>query len=305
MTLLESASHDEIVQYVRRTRNWGRWGPDDELGALNLVDDAKRLRAVGLVKTGESISLSRPLPTEPAHNNPTPAVMYLEPFRKAPGIGGAKDFQAMAYHGSTATHIDALCHTWDADGMWGGRDPDREITIGGARWGAIDKWRNGVLTRGVLLDVPRFRGTDYVTENRPVYAAELEAIAQAQGVVIEPGDAVAVYCGREAYEREGHLWTGDPQRRPGLEATCVSFIREPDCAVLLWDMWDARPGAYGVPFPVHSAIFACGVALVDAAMLEPLSTRCQQLGRYDFLLSVNPLVVPGATGSLVNPIATF
>ncbi|MDG4798359.1 cyclase family protein [Micromonospora sp. WMMD1082] len=298
-------TREEIVEYVRANRNWGRWGEDDELGALNLITDAKRVAATRLVRTGRSLSLARPYPRHPAPNNPTPAVMYMERFDRAPDAGGSKDYQAINYHGCTATHIDALCHTWDVDGMWNGRDPDQEITIDSARWGSIDRWKDGILTRGVLLDIPRFRGGRYVTQDTPVHGWELEAVARSQGVTIEPGDAIAVYCGREASDREGPLWTADPNNRPGLDATCLKFFREADCSTVLWDMWDIRPTPYNLPFPVHAVIFAFGVAVVDAALLEPLAAVCQGEGRYDFMLTVNPINVVGGTGCLVNPVATF
>jgi kynurenine formamidase len=298
-------TREELVADLRKSRNWGRWGDDDQVGALNLITDAKRAAAARLVRSGRALSLARPVPTEPAANNPTPAVMYMERFTREPDAGGSKDYQAMSYHGCTATHIDALAHVWDADGMWNGRDPDEAITIGGARWGSIDHWKHGILTRGVLLDIPAFRGEPFVTQDKPVHGWELEAVAEAQGVTIEPGDAVAIYCGREESDRRGPLWTADPKRRPGLEATCVRFFRDVDCAVLLWDMWDTRPSHFNMPFPVHAAIYALGVAVVDAALLEPLAAACKDEGRYDFMLTVNPLNVVGGTGCLVNPVAVF
>lgn len=301
----DQPTREEIVDHLRRTRNWGRWGEDDQLGALNLITAEKRVAATRLVRSGRALSLARPFPTQPAANNPTPGIMYMERFDRAPDAGGAKDYQGMSYHGCTATHIDALCHAWDGDGMWNGRDPDEQVTIGGARWGSIEQWSTGILTRGVLLDVPRFRGEPFVTQDAPVHGRELAEVAEAQGVTIEPGDALAIYCGREEHDRHGPPWTADPTQRPGLEATCLRFFREVDCAALLWDMWDTRPGRYRLPFPVHAAIYTYGVAVVDAALLEPLAAACQQEGRYEFLLTVNPLHVVGGTGCLVNPVAVF
>ncbi|MGH3386575.1 MAG: cyclase family protein [Nocardioidaceae bacterium] len=298
-------NRDDIVGYLREHRNWERWGPDDQLGALNLVTDTKRRRAAQLVRSGRAVSLGRPLPTTPAANNRTPAAHYTMRGLHPPGGGSATDFQGMAYHGQSATHIDALCHVWDADGMWGGRDPDDAVTFGGATWGSIDQWRNGVMTRGVLLDVPKFRAEPYVRDGAPVTGAELAAVAAQQRVELEPGDAVAVFCGRQAYEADNGPWSSDLARRPGLDASCLPFFREHDCAAILWDMWDALPDAYGLAFGVHAAIFAFGVAVVDSALLEPLSQACAEEGRSDFLLTVNPINVTGGTGSLVNPVAVF
>lgn len=298
-------TRDEVISYLRENRNWGRWGEDDELGALNLIDGDKRRRAAGLVRTGQSLSLSRPLPTRPAPNNRTPGMMHVARHPAPPDSGVAVDFQGMSYHGATATHIDALCHVWNEDGMWNGREADEELVLGGSQWGTIDRWKQGIFTRGVLIDVPAFRNEPYVTEDTPVHGWELEQIVEAQGVTVEPGDALTIYCGRDDYERDHGGWGSDFHRRPGLEATCLQFIRESDCAVLVWDMFDRRPSDYGVAFTTHAAIFSFGVAVIDNAYLEPLSQQCRETNTYEFLLSANPLYVEGATGSLVNPVATF
>lgn len=298
-------SRDELVGYLRRRRNWGRWGTDDQRGALNLITPDKRIAASRLVRSGRSVSLSRPLPAQPAPNNRTPALHYMVRVRHPAGGGAAMDFQGMAYHGQSATHIDALCHTWDADGMWNGRYPGEQVQLDGARWGAIDAWRDGVFTRGVLLDVPAFRGEPFVTQERPVRGHELDALCEAQGIELQPGDAVAIHCGRAAYE-EGHgPWSADMTRRPGLDASCLPFFREHDVAVVLWDMWDVAPDPYELAFGVHAVIYAFGVAVIDSALLEPLAEACREEGRREFLLTVNALNVPGGTGSLVNPVAVF
>lgn len=298
-------SREDLVAYLRERRNWDRWGPDDQHGAMNLITPESRIAASSLVRSGRALSLCRPLPTEPAPNNRRPAMLYMERVPHPAGGGASKDFQGMSYHGQSATHIDALCHAWDADGMWGGRDPDEEIRLDGSRWGSIEQWRHGIYTRGVLLDIPRFRGVSYVEQDLPVTGHELDAICRRQGVTLRPGDAVAIHCGRAAYEEEFGPWSADMGRRPGLDASCLPFFREHDVAVALWDMWDVAPDPYGLAFGVHSVIFAFGVGVIDAVLLEPLAEACQEEGRYDFLLTVNPLDARGATGSLVNPVAMF
>jgi kynurenine formamidase len=227
---------------------------------------------------------------------------------RPPGGGAAVDFYGVMYHGTSTTHIDALCHVWDENGMWDGRKPSDTLNFDGASYGTVDQWKEGIITRGVLLDVPRYRGKPYVTVEEPVHGWELEEVASAQGVSLEPGDALLVYSGREAYSKDhGGIWansvTGQP--RPGLHASCLPFIRDNDASILGWDMMDASPNEYGIPWSVHGVIFAYGVALLDNSLLEPLADACAQEGRYEFMLSVNPLYVPGGTGSPVNPIAVF
>jgi kynurenine formamidase len=188
--------------------------------------------------------------------------------------------------------------------MWNGRTPSHEISFDGARWGAITNWSTGIITRGVLLDVPRFRGEPCVTQEKPIHGWELEDVAQAQGVQIEPGDALVVYSGREAWDRVNPQW-GSGSSRPGLHASCLPFIRDHDVALLVWDMMDHMPNGYDLPWSVHGVIFAYGVGLVDNALLEPLAAACATEGRYEFMLMVLPLVVPGGTGSPLNPVALF
>lgn len=304
----QAMTRDEIVSLLRDRRNWGRWGDDDQRGALNLITPEKRAAAAALVRSGRIVSLSRDLPTVPGPGNPIPAQHWMRTMRRKGG-GAALDYVATVYHGFTTTHLDALCHVWGEDGLWNGRDPDLEIRSSGARWGGVQHWRDGIVTRGVLLDVTRYRGEPFVTLETPVQDRELEAIATAQGVSVETGDALVVYSGREAWRRASSseattVYTLDSPR-PGLHASCLRFLREHDVAVLVWDLMDAAPDEYDLPWTVHGAIFAYGVALIDNALLEPLAAVCAEEGRYEFLLTIAPLPIVGGTGSPVNPIAMF
>ncbi|MBI4339710.1 MAG: cyclase family protein [Chloroflexi bacterium] len=295
----------EVDSYLRDRRNWGRWGEKGGVGAINLITPQKRLAAARLVTSGRMVSLSRPFPVTPSTENPRPAHHYMYSEGRPFGGGLAMDYYGVFYHGTATTHIDALCHVWDHNGMWEGKKPEEVITYSGARYGSIDQWGDGILTRGVLLDVPKHRGKPYVTQDAPVQGWELEDIAKAEGIRLEAGDAAIVYSGREAYAREhGGVWGGGPER-PGLHASCLPFLRDHDISIVVWDMMDARPDEYRVPWTVHGAIFAYGVALVDNSLLEPLAQACAQEGRYEFMLTINPLKVIGGTGSPVNPIAVF
>ena len=297
-------TRDEVIAFLHERRNWGRWGADDQKGAMNLVTPAKRVRAAGLVKTGRAVSISRHFPKVPAPGNPNPAQHFMRWFIGEDG-GGALDYYGISYHGYAATHIDALCHVWDNEGMWGGRKPEVELTTNGTRWGDIEQWHEGIMTRGVLLDVPRFRGVPSVTLETPVHGWELADICKAQGVQVEPGDALLVYSGREVYQTAHPEWRMDQPPSPGLHASCLPFIRDNDVSVLGWDMMDARPDDYNVRWTVHGALFSYGIGLLDNSLLEPLAQACAEEGRYEFMLTINPLRVVGGTGSPVNPIATF
>ncbi|MGI8550664.1 MAG: cyclase family protein [Dehalococcoidia bacterium] len=297
-------TREEVLGYLRDRRNWGRWGADDQKGAINLIAPAKRVAAARLVQSGRSVSLSREFPKRPGPGNPNPAQHWMRIMGGEKG-GGVVDFYGISYHGYVATHIDALCHVWNEDGLWGGRNPMQELTTQGARWGDIMHWQEGITTRGVLLDVPRYRGEPSVTLERPVHGWELEAICEAQGVSLAPGDALLVYSGREAWQTANPDWSGYAPPSPGLHASCLPFLRDHDVSVLGWDLMDAAPNEYSVPWTVHGAIFSYGVCLLDNALLEPLARACQEERRYEFMFVVAPLPVSGGTGSPANPLALF
>ncbi|HEX5465519.1 MAG TPA: cyclase family protein [Candidatus Limnocylindrales bacterium] len=303
-------SAEEVQAYLRATRTWGRWGADDQRGAFNLIDDAARVRAAALVREGVAVSLSRPLATEPGPGNPRPVGHFMEKGRRKAGAGVARDYLTLGSHGTTTTHLDALSHVWDGDGLWGGADPDEAIQFDGARWGSIEHWRTGFFTRTVLLDVTAHRQAPYVTVDRPVVAAELEATLAETGLQLQPGDAIAVYSGRDRWDEDQPPYGSDSAKadestRPGLDVSCLKFLHEHDVSLLAWDMTDSRPIAFGLAYGVHAAIYAYGVALIDSSELGQLVRTADRLGRRDFLLVVAPLYLRGGTATPVNPIAVF
>ena len=284
----------EVDSWYTDRRNWGRWGDDDQRGAVNLITPEKSAAAAALVRTGRKVSMSRVF--EPEQH-------FMRKSPRPGGAGSVVDYYGFIYHGQTITHIDALCHMWDRDGMWQGRDPDVELTTRGAGFGTIGAWSDGIVTRGVLIDVPRYRGEPFVTADNPVHGWELEEAARAQGVEVAPGDALLVYSGRERFSASGGSYAGGD--RPGLSVTCAKFIRDHDVSLLGWDMMDARPDPYGMAFPVHGVLFNYGVALLDNALLEPLAGACAEEGRYEFMFMGLPLNVARGTGSPANPVAMF
>ena len=173
---------EEVLAYLKEDRNWGRWGADDQMGAVNMVTPEKRLSAAGAIRSGRAVSLSREFPKTPAPNNPSPALHYMKRVERDQDCGYSADFYGISYHGTCTTHLDALCHVWNEDGMWNGRNPDQAVTMDGAIWGAVDHWKEGIITRGVLLDVPKYRNQPYVTFDDPVHGWELEDIAKERRV---------------------------------------------------------------------------------------------------------------------------
>jgi kynurenine formamidase len=306
-------SDQDVRGWLEQGRNWGRWGDDDQRGTVNLMTPEKIVAACRLVKSGRTVSLSSPLPTDVGPHNLRPVVHMMRKGDWKYGAGTAGDYLGMYSHGHTTTHLDALCHVWDADGMYNGRQAS-EIDFSGAKFGGIEHWADGIVTRGVILDVPRFRGTDHVTFDRPIHGWELEELTEAQGIRIEPGDALCIYSGRDSWQAHNPdkpygVWKGElgGMQQPGLHASCLPFLRHHDVGALVWDMMDFMSDEedYGVPFTVHGAICSYGLALIDNAQLVPLARASLEEGRADFLFVTAPLVVTGGTASPVNPLAIF
>ena len=279
--------------------NWGRWGANDSKGAVNLITPEKIREAAGLVKTGRAVSLSRPYAPEQQY-------VRINDRRATTGASSIIDYYGSNYHGVNVTHVDALSHVWDRAGMWNGRDPDKELDTFGPHFADIAAFSSGLITRGVLLDVPRYRQAPFVTVAEPVRGEELEAIAKDQNVTIRPGDALLVYSGREAFAREAGAPYGPASaQRPGLHQSCAKFVRDTDVAVLCWDMHDAMPDPQGLAWPMHRVLYRYGVPLVDNALLEPLAKACLEEKRQEFMFVALPLNIPRGTGSPANPIALF
>jgi kynurenine formamidase len=307
-------TRDDVVGYLTERNNWGRWGDDDQLGTYNLLTPERIVAATRLVTKGRSVSMSRDFPTDKGVHNWNPAEQYWHWAPKKMGGGYSMDYFALNCHGVTCTHLDAICHTWDDNGMYNGRDPEQEMTTTGSRWGGIEHWKEGFIARGVMLDVPRHRGTPYVTLEEPVHGWELDDILSERGIELEAGDVVCVYSGRDAWQKDNpdkpyyRVFTEEGYwQAPGLNASCLPFLRDHDVSMIIWDMLDAEPdpSIYGLPYTIHGAISAYGLALLDNAQLEPLAQACIEEGRDEFMVVAVPLLMRGATGSPINPIAVF
>lgn len=310
---------EEFLGYREQLSNWGRWGEDDELGTLNFITAERRREAAMQVRDGRSVSLSVPVATVAGHRNPTPAQHYV---MHAPR--GSRDFIGLIFHGFTNTHIDGLCHVFGSGGvMYNGR-PASAVSSAGAAAGSIDHWREGIFTRGVLYDIPRLRGQDFVGADEPVHGWDLQDAAAAQGIEPRPGDAALVRSGKEPFlqahpeisllgQPATYQANGEVVKTPGVHASALEFLYETDAALLGWDFLDAAQQGYPSTIesdpkatPLHQiAIPYMGLALLDNMQLEDLAATCAELGRWEFLFVVSPLVVTGGTGSPVNPLALF
>ncbi|HLZ85040.1 MAG TPA: cyclase family protein [Caulobacteraceae bacterium] len=290
--------------------NWGRWGPDDERGALNHLGEAEARAAAGLVTLGRTVSLSRDFPVQPGPENPWPAHHHMviagdDPC--VPGIDGLEvstDYIGIAFHGMASSHLDALCHVFQGGQMYNGH-PATDVKSTGARRNTVMTLKAGLAGRGVLLDVPRALGAPFMDPDHLTTVGELEQAEAAQGVTAGKGDIVLVRLGRDA--RRASV---DDQAVAGLDPAVAAWLHARQVAVLGGDgVHDPIPSgrcAPGWPMPIHMVgLVAMGLHLLDNLDLEAVSDACIEAGRWEFLLTLAPLRVPGGTGSPLNPIAMF
>lgn len=306
-------SSEEMDELYREVSNWGRWG-DDDRGCLTLVTDEHRAAAASLVRTGATVSLAHDLSTEATAETPKPAqhqMLACGEHRTSAGIDGyeaSRDFIGTDVHGMGVTHLDALCHMFVRGEMFNGL-PAELVTEDGAERNTVMTTADGIVGRGVLLDIPRQRGTEFVEPERPITAADLEAAAASQASAVGPGDLLVVSTGRSARRRANGGELNPFDSLGGLHPDCLPWLRDRDIGLLGGDgISDPMPAGPvpGWPFPIHQiAITGMGLMLVDNLRLDDLIITCADLGRWEFLLTIASLRIPGGTGCPVNPIALF
>jgi kynurenine formamidase len=311
--------------YLTSLSNWGRWGDGVEGlgGTLNLITPDVIASAGRLVQEGRAIACSIPFMYAPPDEgwdehghlipggSPYPVRFMIERERMAHPEAGKRvsphDGVLIHPHGQLITHLDAPSHTYLDGTFFNGVPVDGVFDGDSASVGAIDIVTDGIVTRGVLLDVPRALGLDWLDNSDSVMAEDLDLAEKAQGVQVRPGDCVLVRTGYRAHSLY-QLREGPDYRRPGMQAGTLPWLRDRDVAVLATDVpTDCIPHEYGnIGLPVHTVgMWAIGLWLIDNCLLEALAEHCSTSGRYEFLLSVAPLKMPGATGSPVNPLAVF
>ncbi len=292
-----AAEFDTLFQQVK---NWGRWGPDDQLGSVNLVTPAKRKQAVALVKTGDTVSLAHTLLTEKADDNASPLEHTM--LR-----GNNMDRYAISYHGYAHSHIDALCHILYKDQTYNGYARADVNTDKGCTKLGIQNLKGGIVTRGVLIDIPRLRNVPYLEPGTAVYVEDLEAWEKKAGVKIASGDAVLLRTGRWLRREKLGPWNVS-QSAAGFHASVAPWIKARGVSLLGSDaVEDVQPSMVeGVAQPIHAImITALGINLLDNQDLEALGETAARLNRWEFMLTINPMPVAGGTGFPLNAIAMF
>jgi kynurenine formamidase len=301
----------QIVELLESVSNWGRWGADDQRGALNYISNEKRAAAARLVQSGESVSLSLPLATRPSRDNPRPVTHMMIRSGEAGhplGSWGCADYFAIEPHGLATTHLDALCHHFWRGRMYNGFDYTN-VDFQGAHKCAIDVARTGIISRGVLIDIPKIRKTEWLEPGDAIYPRELEAAEREHGVEIGEGDVMLLRTGRFKLRRTRGVAAIAGLAMPGLHASCLKWLHERKIAVLGSDaVSDVLPTSYDPPLrmPIHTGtLVMMGVHLIDNADLDGLAEKCARDLRYEFMFSLLPLVLERGTASPANPVALF
>ena len=296
---------EEVQEILDSVSNWGRWGEDDELGTLNLITPRRRRQAASLVRAGVSISMAHDVIKERMDGS-SPFEHELMVNAVSGGVGGAGDRYSVQYHGFTQTHLDALFHIFYQGKTYNGYSADQILTSGSGQL-SINRVRNGIFTRAVLMDIPALLGVQYLEGAQAIYPEHLEAWEKKAGVRVRSGDAVLVNTGR---------WTRREQEGPwdimagsaGLHVSCLKWLRERDVALVGSDLaLDVMPsGSDGIQLPVHlGVIVQMGMPILDCCDFRAVAEESRRRKQWTFLLTLAPLAVEGGTGSPINPIATY
>jgi len=302
-------SEAEFRALYQRLRGQLPWGRDDRRGALNYLTPEEVRAAVREVKLGRTVSLAAPVENWPAADNPEPARHEMKgPLGSdaGPGVSFGMDRIAMNIHGNADSHIDALCHVMFDGTLHNGLAADT-VDENGAAELSIDVAADGIVGRGVLLDIPRSRGVPWLEPGDSVTVDDVLAAERDQGVRAGRGDIVCVRVGHRSRRAEQGPWDA-ARARAGLHPSVLPVLAERQIAVLAGDgNNDTAPSAVaGIGFPVHVlAVNALGLHLLDYLRFTDLATMCAAAGRWSFLCVIAPLRLPTGTGSPVNPIAVF
>lgn len=318
MTTTEKPGREQVDALCRRYRRWGAWGADDERGALNFITPDVLVHAAGLVRTGRIVSCALPFDENGpqsgrfgGRHNPVHTML-----QDGGDIAiGAQDHMAeLRFTDDTVTmplqcgtQWDALAHIFHKGRMYGGHGVEYVTSKGAARNG-IEKVADGIASRGVLLDMPRYFGVDWMQPGQPITSDDLAGAARLQDVEIRRGDVILIRTGQIAQVRAEGTWgTYEAGDAPGLGVDSAHWICEHEIAAVCADTWGAevQPNdTEGVFQPLHLILLVnAGIHLGEIFDLETLAEVCRAEERYEFLFVAPPLPITGAVGSPVNPLA--
>jgi kynurenine formamidase len=303
---------DQLRAWEQELSNWGRWGPTDQRGTLNLITPQKTVEATRLVRDGVTVTLQHFPRRENAVDSQTFGETRHWMSRVNPETGEvafALDEIQFSLHDGLLSHIDALCHyRTEIDGeyvIFNGYP--QNLDQDGCKDLAIDRMGPGYVTRGVLVDMPLLKGVEWLDPSTPIYPEDLLAWEQFAGVTVQPGDALLVRTGRWAKrDREG-AWD-HTRGGAGLHASVLPWLHERGVALLVGDaVNDVQPsGVAGINRPIHQLTQVnLGLPLVDNGYLEDVAVEARNRSRWEFMVSWQINRIEGGTASPFNAIATF
>ncbi len=306
--------------YIERCSNWGRWGEDDQIGAMNLVGPEEVRRAAALVTAGKVISLTLPYnqhgpQTGSFRANPqilttatgTDHLAGMQDplpggFGPAHGFGFADDVLVMPTQ--SGTQWDALSHIFWEGRMWNGR-PASEVTSSGSTSNSIENLTGRIAMRGVLVDMPAHRGVDSLEPGDAIGPDDLDEYLEAHQITVQPGDALIVRTGFMK-ARRGDWGDYAGGSAPGLSLHTAPWLRQHDIAAVATDTWgvEVRPNEIGCFQPLHVvSLVHSGITFGEMFDLDALAVDCAADGRYEFMFVASPLPLTGAAGSPVSALA--
>jgi len=297
-------SGDELRALAERVSNRGRWGDDDERGTLNHITESVRLAALVEVRSGRTHSIAQDIDFVASARNPRPATLEIQTDDDIDRT--VRDEFTIAAHGFATTHADAVGHCYFDDELYNGRARSAAVSDRGLEFGAITAQADGVVTRGVLLDVAAVRGTERLSPGDHVTPADLDAAERLAGTTVRAGDAIFVHVGSGRGADPAFLPDGT-MTRVGLSAECLVWLHDHRVAVYSGDCVDVFPS----PFPEYPDFFhqialgRMGLAMLDCPNVGRLVELCRHEARSTFLLTYAPLRIPRGTGSPVNPLVMF
>lgn len=300
-------------------KNWGKWGPDDEVGALNYLGAGEVLAAIATVRTGKVFTLQVPM-ANPVGDPVWPGRRGAERYQildegswlagKAPNFAGGLHYadDAISAFLQGSTQYDALGHVWYDGALYNGYDA--QSTIGGmSRASILPIAERGIVGRGVLIDMARYRGKDNLEKGETFSHQDLLAAAASQGVEIAPRSILIIRTGWiESFFRDGKETFYDGFIEPGLTYSpeLIAWFRDLEIPNLVTDTIANEvtvDPVSGVALPLHCALMRnLGVAFTEICDLKALSDDCAADGRWEFLYAAAPLKVVNGTGAPVNPI---
>lgn len=313
-------SAEQLLEYFNSLSNWGRWGEDDRLGTLNLITPEVRQNAAQLIRSGEVVSLSYDIDSE----NPDPLCSGIAVVQRFMGIGEVEhhagkgvlrfdavtDYVGIAAHGGN-THLDGLAHySWDGKN-YNGFDVGENTSIAGAKKLSVHQASDGIVSRGVLLDICALHGVEWLEPGQAISPEELVAAEERQGVTVQSGDVLLIHTGDAARTlANGPAQGVGVHSQAGISAACLPFLRERDVAALGSDaIQDVQPSGYDLPDlfrPVHTvSLVALGLWLIDNMALTELARKCTETGRSAFFFAMLPWRMVGVTSCATNPVAVL